>query len=116
MSKYQDLLVWQKSILLVEEVYKVTRQLPKEEMFALGDQLRRAVVSVPSNIAEGQNRGSNKEVIQFCGIALGSLAEAETQLIIAQKLYEIDIETAFGLSREVNRMLIALIKALRLKK
>ena len=90
MSKYQDLLVWQKSILLVEEVYKVTRQLPKEEMFALGDQLRRAVVSVPSNIAEGQNRGSNKEVMQFCGIALGAHAEAKTQLIIAQKWYEKD--------------------------
>lgn len=115
MAKYRDLIVWQKSMLLVEEVYKVTRRLPKYEMFALGDQLRRAVVSVPSNIAEGQNRGSHKEVVQFCGVALGSLAETETQLLIVERLYEIDTSVAQDLAREINRMLIALIKSLRTK-
>jgi four helix bundle protein len=114
-AKYQELIVWQKSMLLVEEVYKIARQLPKYELFALGDQLRRAAVSVPSNIAEGQNRGSNKEVVQFCGIALGSLAETETQLVIVERLYKIDTSEAQGLTREINRMLIALIKSLRTK-
>lgn len=115
MAKYQELLVWQKAMLLVEEVYKITKLLPKYEMFALCDQMRRAVVSVPSNIAEGQNRGSNKEVIQFSSIALGSLAETETQLVLAQRLHGADVTNALMISREVNRMLIALIKALRQK-
>jgi len=86
MSDYKDLQVWQESMNLVEEVYKLVKLLPKEETYALSDQLRRAVVSIPSNIAEGQNRNTGKEFIQFLYISLGSASEVETQLLIAQRL------------------------------
>jgi four helix bundle protein len=83
---YKDLLVWQKAIELAPSVYRLIRKLPKEEIFALGSQMRRAVVSVASNIAEGQARGHRKEFLQHLNFAKGSLAELHTQLIIAQKL------------------------------
>lgn len=83
---YKDLLVWRRAIDLVPEVYSVIRQLPREESFALGDQLRRAVVSVAANIAEGQARRHPKEFLQHLAIAKGSLAELHTLLIIAERL------------------------------
>ena len=83
MNSYQDLEVWKKSIDFVEQIYRLVKQLPKEETYALSDQMRRAAVSIPSNIAEGANRKTTKEYIQFLYIALGSAAELETQLIIA---------------------------------
>ena len=79
---YKNLLVWQKAMDLVVEIYNITKLLPKEETYCISDQLRRSAVSVPSNIAEGQSRNSVKEFIQFLAIARGSLAELETQLII----------------------------------
>ncbi|MGE5312695.1 MAG: four helix bundle protein [Acidobacteriota bacterium] len=112
MSKYQDLLVWQKSMYSVEDVYAVVRQLPKYETYALIHQLRRAAVSVPSNIAEGQNRGSVNEVVQFSGVALGSLAEVETQLEIVRRIYDIDTLNTQNSVREISRMLVGLIKSL----
>ena len=98
---------------LVEMVYAATKLLPDYEKFALADQLRRALVSVPSNIAEGQRRGSHKEIVQFSSIALGSLAEVETQLILVERLHMIDTKSEQNLSAEIGRMLIALIKSLR---
>ena len=80
---YQDLVAWQKAMDLVTKIYQVSHKFPREEIFALTSQLRRAAVSVPSNIAEGQGRNSTKEFRQFLAISLGSVAELETQLIIA---------------------------------
>ena len=81
---YKDLNVWKDSIDLVENIYKLVNTFPKEEVYALTDQLKRASVSIPSNIAEGSNRNTTKEFIQFLYIALGSASEVETQLIISQ--------------------------------
>ena len=86
MSDYQKLEAWRMAMGLVEEVYKRTRSFPKEELFGLSDQMRRAVVSIPSNIAEGAGRNSDKEFKRFLFIANGSIAELETQLLICEKL------------------------------
>lgn len=83
---YSDLMIWQRSIDLVQNVYLATKSFPTDEKFGLTNQLRRSIVSVPSNIAEGQARGSSKEFKRFLHIALGSLAEAHTQLILACRL------------------------------
>ena len=88
MSKlhYRDLVVWQRAIDLVPRIYAVVRKLPREETYALGDQLRRASISVPANIAEGQGRRHPREFLQYLAIARGSLAELNTLLILAQRL------------------------------
>jgi four helix bundle protein len=83
---YRDLDVWKLSIELVKEIYQVTAKFPPTEMYGLTNQLRRAAISIPSNIAEGQGRNSFKEFKQFLAIALGSLAELETQLIISHEI------------------------------
>lgn len=83
---YQDLIVWQKSINLVVEIYKLTDNFPKSELYGLSSQMRRCAVSIPSNVAEGRRRGSKKEYRQFLIIAFGSGAELEIQIIIAKKL------------------------------
>jgi four helix bundle protein len=93
---YRDLNVWQLSIELVKGVYRITQKFPAAEIYALTSQIRRAAISIPSNIAEGQGRASSKEFRQFLGIAMGSMAELETQLIIAT---EIDYMTSFELDR-----------------
>jgi four helix bundle protein len=85
-KSYKDLLVWQNGIQLVKEVYLLTQQFPGEEKFGLVSQMRRAAVSVPSNIAEGQARRSTAEFTQFLSVAQGSLAELETQLIVSIEL------------------------------
>lgn len=110
---YQDLIVWQKAMLLVEGAYKVTAQLPKSEVYALADQIRRSSMSIPSNIAEGQKRLSKNETTHFIGIALGSVAELETQLILCQRLYSIDVSEELGLCAEVGKMATALVRKLR---
>ncbi|MDR0305512.1 MAG: four helix bundle protein [Chitinispirillales bacterium] len=81
-KSYQELIVWQKAMDLAKEIYFLVKKLPKMEMFSLSDQMRRAVVSIPSNIAEGQARNSTKELIRFSAIANGSKAELETQLLL----------------------------------
>ncbi len=83
---YRDLDVWRHSIDFVKEVYRVTGKFPPSEIYGLTNQVRRAAVSIPSNIAEGQGRNSSKEFRQFMSIALGSVAEVETQLIIAKAI------------------------------
>ena len=115
MALYKDLKVWQKAIELVVEVYGVVEKLPVHEKYALADQMRRSAVSVPSNIAEGQRRANVKEVIQFTAIASGSLAELETQLVLVEKLYKIDVSHVLDSTIEVSKMLAGLVRSLRLK-
>lgn len=115
---YKDLIVWQKSVDLVCLVYKVTKTFPKEEIYGLASQIRRAAVSVPSNIAEGQARRSTAEFRYFLSIARGSLAEVETQLIIADRLHLISPEKKlqiFPLHEEISKMLSTLISKLATK-
>jgi four helix bundle protein len=111
---FQDLVVWQKAITLVTEIYRVTQKFPKEEIFCLISQLRRAAVSVPSNIAEGQGRLSEKEFRQFLGNARGSLSELETQIIIAKNLGYLadpDFDNLSTIISEVGRVLNGLISS-----
>ena len=111
-KSFQDLLVWQKAMELVEEVYRLARLLPTEETYALSDQMRRAAVSIPSNIAEGQARNSTKEFLKFLAIAKGSNAELQTQCLICQRLSyvsETDMQSALTLSTEIGKMLNSLI-------
>lgn len=116
MNNYKDLSVWQKSIDLVEHLYNTLKVFPKEETYALSDQIRRAAVSIPSNIAEGANRNSTKEYIQFLYIALGSSAEIETQIIIAQRIgYLKNIDQCLNRITEIKKMLNALISSLKRK-
>lgn len=112
---YQDLDVWRKAMTLVTEVYALTQTFPREEMYGLTSQIRRAVISVPANIAEGWGRKSKKEYIQFLRIARGSLLELETLLIIAINLnYIPQAKTQPTLDRlaEVSRMLSGLMSSL----
>ena len=90
-KSYKDLEVWQKSMVLAKEIYQITKQLPREEIYGLTSQMRRAVVSIPSNIAEERQRQHQKEFRQFLYHSLGSLAELETQLVIAKEVYQIQI-------------------------
>lgn len=113
---YKDLRVWQNAMTLVESAYKVAAKLPSSEKFALADQIRRCAVSIPSNIAEGQKRLNRQETIQFCGVALASNAELETQLTLVERLYKIPVSAELQACEEVAKMLTGLIKALRLPK
>ncbi len=115
---YKDLIVWQKSMKLVINVYSLTKKFPQEEIYGLTSQIRRSAVSVPSNIAEGYSRQHGSEYIQFLSIAYASAAEFETQLLIAQdlgygekKLYK----KIFDFQVEVSKMLISMIYKLRSK-
>jgi four helix bundle protein len=117
-SSYKDLIVWQKSILLVKHIYKLTSIFPSEERFGLISQLRRAAVSVPSNIAEGQARRTTGDFIHFISNAEGSVAEIETQLIIAVELSfcsQAQADPCFSLDDEVRKMLNALRRSLEAK-
>ena len=97
-NSYKDLLVWQKGIFLVVMVYKLVKTFPKEELFALTSQIKRAAVSIPSNISEGYGRNTDKSLSHFLDISRGSLNELETQLIIAK---ELDFITDFDSYNEV---------------
>jgi len=112
---YKDLLVWQKGIALVKQVYQVTGKFPADERFGLVSQMRRAAVSVPSNIAEGQARHTTGEFIQFISHAEGSIAELDTQFIIAIDLDYCSVsegKSAFELIGELRRMLNSLRRKL----
>jgi four helix bundle protein len=118
MTSYRELIVWQKSMTLVTEVYKVTDHFPKSEVYSLTNQIRRAAVSIPSNIAEGYMRGHTKEYIQFLSVAIGSSAELETQLEIGRNLKYFGIEDYNRLTEHLNevmRMLARLIRVLKSK-
>lgn len=95
MSSYKDLLVWQKSLDLCQDIYTLTDKYPKSEQFGLTSQIRRAAVSIPSNISEGQKRGHKAEFLQFCRISYASTAELDTQLLLSKRLgYITDLEHA----------------------
>ncbi len=113
-ESHKDLIVWQKAIKLAGRVYAATRQLPSEERYGLNSQLRRAAVSIPSNIAEGAARKNRAEFLQFLHIARGSLSELETQMLITVQQDLVSSEMA-GLEdiAEVGRLLNGLIGKLR---
>jgi four helix bundle protein len=116
MKDHKDLEVWRGSFDLVTEIYAITRLFPKEEIYGLTNQLRRAAVSIPSNISEGAARQTSKEFVQFLYIALGSAAEIETQLIIAENLRYLDgAETLLVKVASVRKMLHGLIRHYRTK-
>ncbi len=115
MKTHHDLEVWKKSIDFVTTVYQVTENYPKTEIYGLTNQIRRAVVSVPSNIAEGAVRTSKKEFLQFLSISLGSLSEVETQLIVSRNLVFLSneqYERLIPLLTEIRKMIIGLKKSL----
>ena len=112
---FKDLRVWQKGLELVKEVYAITQDFPKEEQFGLTSQIRRTAVSIPSNISEGFRRRYGREQKQFLNIALGSSAELETQLIIANELGYLDIKKKQILMEILNHicgMLVNMAKKL----
>lgn len=116
-ESFKQLIVWQRSIELVREVYLITGNFPKEELYGLVSQMRRAAISIPSNIAEGKKRSTRKDFLQFLRIADGSAAELETQTIIAKGLYpKIDFLKAELLLTEVQKMLTTMIKSLEASK
>lgn len=113
---YKDLIVWQKAIELVKEIYQLTTNFPADEKFGLTSQIKRAVISIPSNIAEGWGRKSTQNYIQFLRISRGSLFELETQIMISKELKIIsDCEKIDLLILEISKMLNALINKLREK-
>lgn len=113
MKSFKDLEVWKLSIDFVEDVYKLTGAFPENEKFGLVSQMRRAAVSISSNIAEGQGRKNSKEFIQFLYIAKGSLAEIETQLIICERLgYTSNLIELTEKMKRIRMMIVGLINAL----
>ena len=110
---YKDLEVWKESINLLEEVYKIISTLPPKENYSLTDQIRRSAISVPSNIAEGHERKTTKEFIQFLYIASASASELETQLIITNRIYSIECQTCFDKIIIIKKMLYKLISSLK---
>jgi four helix bundle protein len=115
-SSYQNLKVWQKAMELTVEIYTIAKKLPKEELYSICDQMKRSAVSIPSNIAEGQERGTKKEFIYFLTIARGSTAELETQLLICEKVgyfSSTNIFTAMNLLKEIGSILSSLISKLK---
>jgi four helix bundle protein len=114
LKTHKDLNVWQNSIDFVTKIYNISKDFPKEEMFGLQSQIRRAAISIPSNISEGASRNSKKEFIQFLYIALGSASEMETQIIIANKIgYIIDVDPLLKEVDSIKKMLNGLISFLK---
>jgi len=117
-KSYQDLVVWQKAMTLAEATYQSTRSFPREELYGLTSQMRRAAVSVPSNIAEGQGRNSTREFLHHLSIALGSLLELETQVLLAARLALLNPDASRELlqqTAEVGRLIHGLSNALSKK-
>ncbi len=116
MASYRDLLAWQKAMELITQIYRVSQKFPSEELYGMVSQMRRAAVSIPSNIAEGQGRLTKGEFIQFLGNARGSLLELETQILVAQNLHYLDeptLKNLLGLTSEVGRLVNGLLGAIK---
>lgn len=112
---YRDLLVWQRAMDLVVSAYELAKRLPRDELYGLTSQIRRAATSVPANIAEGQGRRSTGQFLQFLSVANGSLLELETHLFVAERLGLLmshDLEETFRLCRDVGKMLSGLMRRL----
>lgn len=115
---YQDLIVWQRAMIPAQDIYQVTKSFPSDERFGLTQQMRRAAVSIPSNIAEGQGRQTTKEFIHFLYIAHGSTREIETQILLCERLGYINPEhqeQLLSTTSEVGRLGMALINSLKRK-
>lgn len=116
MNTFRDLLIWQKSMTLVTEIYQLTNSFPKEEIYSLTSQIRRSSISIPSNIAEGYGRDGNNDYLRFLNISISSLFEMQTQLEISFNLKYIN-EVQFNKineeSREIERMLSAFIRKIK---
>jgi four helix bundle protein len=110
---HKDLDVWKESMRLAKDVYALTTKFPKEEMYGLTSQIRRSAVSIPSNIAEGAGRNSNKEFIQFLYISLGSLAELETQILLSKDFGLLQGDVVDKSIERIRRMLLGLIDHLK---
>lgn len=116
LQHYRQLIAWQKAMELVSAVYEITQSFPKEETYGLISQIRRAAVSVPSNIAEGQGRDSTKEFLHHLSIAYGSLMEVETQILIAQNLnYLGSSDAILDKAAETGRLINGLARSLKQK-
>ena len=115
LQKYEDLIVWQKAMDLVEEIYRLARLLPNDEMYGLSSQIKRAAISIPSNIAEGQERSTTKDFVKFLYIAKGSKGELETLLSLCVRLEYLsksNTDAAQNLLIEIGKMLNSLIQKL----
>lgn len=113
---YRELVVWQKAMEVAKQIYLLVKKLPKEEIYALSDQMRRAAVSIPSNIAEGNARNSSKEYAQFLSIARGSKAELETQLLLCKEigyLTQTEIQPLLVQLKEIGKMISVMIRKLQ---
>ena len=102
---FKELTVWKRSMELAKQVYLLTESLPASERYGLVDQMRRSAVSIPSNIAEGRNRGTRKDFAQFLRIAIGSAAELETQLLLCEQIHSLSGDAVNALLTEVQKML-----------
>jgi len=114
-KNFRDLIAWQKALDLVEETYKASKSFPKEELYGLTSQIRRAVVSIPSNIAEGQGRDTTREFRHYLSIAYGSLCEVQTQIFIAQRLTymkEDQVVRLLSMATDVARLINGLSNSL----
>jgi four helix bundle protein len=119
MSNFRKLIIWQKAMNLVTKTYSSTKKFPKEEIFGLTSQIRRCSISIPSNIAEGYGRKSNKEYLRFLNISIGSLFELQTQLEIAKNIEYLtneDFNNLYDDSREVEIMLVSFINKIKERK
>ena len=119
MKTFRELIVWQKSMNFVTEIYKITKQFPKDENYGLTSQIRRSAVSIPSNISEGYGREGLNDYLRFLNIAMASLFESQTQLEISYNLAYIKKESfdnLYELSREIERMLSSFIRSLKSKR
>lgn len=117
-QSYRELEVWKISMDLADKIYDITETFPKNEMYGLASQIRRAAVSIPSNIAEGRARSGTKELLYFINIARGSLAELETQLILSERRKYIDsdtLEQLISIANSVGKMLTRLYQSLERK-
>jgi four helix bundle protein len=117
-QSYRQLIAWQKSIELVQSIYEITKDFPKEEIYGLTSQIRRAAVSVPSNIAEGQGRDSTKEFLHHLSIAYGSLMETKTQILIAGNLNYLkaeELNLILEKTAETGRLINGLSRSLKQK-
>ena len=119
MKTFRELIVWQKAMSFVTEIYKVSKQFPKDETFGLTSQIKRSAVSIPSNISEGYGREGLNDYLRFLNIAMASLFELQTQLEIAYNLKYINKEkfdNLYELTREIERMLSSFIRSIKSKR
>jgi four helix bundle protein len=111
MKNHKDLDVWKQSMLLAEQIYSLTKDFPTDEKYGLISQMKRAVISIPSNIAEGAARKGNKEFVQFMYIAMGSLSELETQILLSQRLQFVNsVDNYLDQIEKIKQMLFGLIR------